>query len=145
MFCTNCGTSNKEDEKLCIQCGEPLTETEIKKKPFGERILKKAHFLQALFDFSFNQFFTLKLTNFLYALSILYAGLLSFLCIVLGFNVSKGFGIFILIIGAPLIFLLTVLYSRMLLEMSIVILRMSHHTAEIAKRADSKDDIQWNV
>ena len=46
MFCTNCGTSNKDDEKLCIQCGEPLIETEIKKKPFGKRILKKADFLQ---------------------------------------------------------------------------------------------------
>ncbi len=145
MFCTNCGTSNKDDEKFCIHCGEPLTETEVKKNPFGERMLKKANFLQALFDFSFNQLVTSKITKFLYTLSILYAGLLSFLCIVVGFNVSKGLGIFILIIGAPLIFLLTVLYSRMLLEMFIVILRMAQHTAEITKRAGSKDGIQWNI
>ena len=145
MFCTNCGTSNKDDEKLCIHCGEPLTETEIKKKPFSERILKKPNFFQAFFDFSFNKVVTSKMTKFLYTLSMLYAGLLSFLCIVVGFNVSKGLGFFILIIGAPLIFLLTVLYSRMLLEMFIVILRMAHRTAELAKRADSKEGIQWNI
>ncbi len=145
MFCTNCGTLNNDDEKICIQCGEPLIETEIKKKPLGKRILKKATFLRVLFDFSFNQLFTLRLTKFLYALSILYATLLSFLCIVLGFNVSTGFGILVLIIGAPLIFLLTVLYSRMLLEMLMVMFRMAHRMGELAKRADSKEDIQWNI
>ena len=145
MFCTNCGTSNKGDEKFCNRCGEPLTETEIKKKPFSQRILRKPIFFQALFDFSFNKFVISKITKFLYTLSMLYAGLLSFLCIVVGFNVSKGLGIFILIIGAPLIFLLTVLYSRMLLEMFIVILRIAHQTAGMAKRAESKDGIQWNL
>lgn len=145
MYCTNCGTSNREGEKLCAHCGEPLSEPEIRKKPFGERILKRTNLLQALFDFSFNKVLTSKITKFLYTLSMLYAGLLSLLCIVAGFNVSKGLGIFILIIGAPLIFLLTVLYSRMLLEMFMVVLRMAHHTAEIGKRADSKDGIQWNI
>ena len=145
MFCTNCGTSNKDDEKFCTRCCEPLSELEIKKKPVGERILKKANFLQALFDFSFNKVVTSKITKFLYTLSMLYAGLLSFLCIVVGFNISKGLGILVLIIGAPLIFLLTVLYSRMLLELFMVILRVAHHTAEIAKRAESKDGIQWNI
>jgi len=33
----------------------------------------------------------------------------------------------------------------MLLEMFIVILRMAHRTAELAKRADSKEGIQWNI
>ena len=145
MFCTNCGISNKEDAKFCIHCGESLAETEIKKKPFSKRMLKKAGFLQVLFDFSFNEFVTSKITKFLYVLSILYAGLLSFLCIIVGFNVSKGFGIFVLIIGAPLIFLLTVIYSRVLLEMFIVILRIAHHTVEITKKAESKDGIHWNV
>ncbi len=141
MFCTNCGTSNKDDDKFCIHCGEPLEETET----FAERMLKKANFLRALFDFSFKKVITLKMTKFLYTLSILYAGLLSFLCIVVGFNVSKGLGIFFLIIGAPLIFLLTVLYSRMSLEMFIAILRIVQHTAEITKKAELKDGIQWNV
>ena len=145
MFCTNCGTSNKDDERLCIHCGESLAETEIRKKPFNEGMLKKAFFLKALFDFSFNKFFTLKAIKFLYALSIFYAGLLAVLCIVVGFSISKVFGIFMIVIGAPLIFLLTLAYSRVLLEMFVVISRIASHMAEISKRADSKDGIQWNI
>lgn len=26
MFCANCGTSNKEGDKFCLQCGSPLAE-----------------------------------------------------------------------------------------------------------------------
>ncbi len=145
MFCTNCGTSNQEDAKLCIQCGESLAGPEIKTKPFHKRILKKMGVLKHLFDFSFNEYVTSKITKFLYALSILYAGLLAVLCIVVGLSVSKVFGIFMLVIGAPLIFLLTLVYSRILLETAIVVSRIASHTAEIVKRADSKDGIQWNI
>ncbi len=101
--------------------------------------------LKHLFDFSFNEYVTSKITKFLYALSILYAGLLAVLCIVVGFSVSKVFGICMLVIGAPLIFLLTLVYSRILLETAIVVSRIANHTAEIVKRADSKDGIQWNI
>jgi hypothetical protein len=145
MFCTNCGTSNKDDERLCINCGEPLAETEIKKRPFNERMLEKAHFLQVLFDFSFNQFVTLKITKSLYVLSILYAGLLAVLCLVIGLSISRVLGIFMLLIGSPLVFLLTLVYSRILLETAIVVSRIAKYVAEIAKKADSKDGIQWNI
>ena len=145
MFCTNCGTSNKDDERLCIHCGESLAETEIKKKPLNERMLKKAYFLQVLFDFSFNKSVTLKITKSLYVLSIFYAGLLAVLCMVVGLSISKVFGIFMLVIGSPLIFLFTLVYSRILLETAIVVSRIANYTAEIAKKADSKDGIQWNI
>ena len=145
MFCTNCGTSNKDDEKICIHCGESLAETEIKKKPLNERMLKKAYFLQILFDFSFNHFVTMKMTQSVYVLSVFYAGLLAVLCIVVGFSISKVFGIFMLVIGSPIVFLLTLVYSRILLETAIVVSRMAAYTAEIAKKADSKDGIQWNI
>jgi len=145
MFCTNCGTSNQEDAKLCIQCGELLAEPEIKTKPFNERMLKKANFLQAIFDFSFNKFVTSKITKFLYALSILGAALLAFLCIAVGFSVSKVLGIFMLVIGTPLIFLLTAIYSRVLLQMFVLVSRIASDMAKIVKRPDSKDGIQWNI
>ena len=74
MFCTNCGTANKDDAKFCIHCGDSLTETVIKKKPLRERLFKKAGFFQALLDFSFNQFVIPKVIKFLYGLSFLYAG-----------------------------------------------------------------------
>jgi uncharacterized membrane protein YvbJ len=145
MFCTNCGTSNKEDEKFCIQCGELLAEPEIKKSPSSERMLKKAGLLRALFDFSFDELVTPKITKFLYILSILYAVLLASLCIIVGLNISTGFGILIFIIGALLIFVLTIIYSRVLIEMVIVTLRMAHHMAEILKKTGSKDGIHWHI
>jgi hypothetical protein len=68
----------------------------------------------------------------------------------MGFNVSMGFGIFSLFIGAPLIFLLTVIYSRVLLEMILVIFRMADHMNEIGmvnmeEKSESRDSIQWNI
>jgi hypothetical protein len=145
MFCTNCGTANKDDAKFCIHCGDSLTETVIKKKPLRERLFKKAGFFQALLDFSFNQFVISKVIKFLYGLSILYAGLIAFIFVILGLNVLKGLGIFVIIIGAPLIFLLTVIYSRMLLETIIVISRIADYLAEIVRKSESKDSIHWNI
>ena len=120
MFCTNCGASNKEDAKLCVNCGESLSEVQGKEKVSPARVLKdmfllkKISFLQTLFDFSFNEFATAKLIKLLYGVSILSAGLIALLFIILGFNASLGFGILALLIGAPLIFLLAVISSRAL-------------------------------
>ncbi len=108
-------------------------------------MFKKAGFFQALLDFSFNQFVIPKVIKFLYGLSILYAGLIAFIFVILGLNVLKGLGIFVIIIGAPLIFLLTVIYSRMLLETIIVISRIADYMAEIVRKSESKDSIHWNI
>jgi hypothetical protein len=67
---------------------------------------------------------------------------------------SRWFGIFALFLGAPLIFLLTVIYSRVFLEMILVIFRMGDHMAEhptdiglanTEEIQESKDSIQWNI
>jgi hypothetical protein len=93
--------------------------------------------------------------KFLYGLSILSAGLIALLFVIVGFNVSRWFGIFALLIGAPLIFLLTVIYSRVLLEMILVIFRIADHMANIGltnigvpnteEKSESRDSIQWNI
>jgi hypothetical protein len=156
MFCTNCGASNKDDAKSCIHCAESLSEVQIGESLSRARgfrdvsILKKVDLLRALFNFSFNQWVSPKIMKFLYGLSILSAGLIALFFIIMGFNVSMGFGIFSLFIGAPLIFLLTVIYSRVLLEMILVIFRMADHMTEIGmsnmeEKSDSRDSIQWNI
>jgi hypothetical protein len=156
MFCTNCGASNKDDAKSCIHCAESLSEVQIGESLSRARgfrdvsILKKVDLLRALFNFSFNQWVSPKIMKFLYGLSILSAGLIALFFIIMGFNVSMGFGIFSLFIGAPLIFLLTVIYSRVLLEMILVIFRMADHMAEIGvsnmeEKSESRDSIQWNI
>jgi hypothetical protein len=108
-------------------------------------LLKEGGFLQALFDFSFNHFFTPEIIKPLYGLSIFFAGLIAILFIIFGFSASTGFGIFTLLVGAPLIFLLAVIYSRICLELMIVIFRMADHLASRGEKSELKDGIQWNV
>jgi hypothetical protein len=162
MFCTNCGASNKDDAKFCINCGESLSEIHIEEKRFRSRgflkkevtILKNVDYLQGLFRLSFNQFVSPRIMKFLYGLSILWAGLIALFFVIAGFHMSRWFGIFVLFLGAPLIFLLMVIYSRVFLEMILSIFRMADHLAEhptdiglanIEDPQESKDSIQWNI
>ena len=88
--------------------------------------------------------------KFLYGLSLLFAVLLALSLIVAGFNASTLLGILALLIVAPLTFLLTVMSSRVLLEVVLVIFRMADRVENIRlinieENPESRDDIQWNV
>jgi len=156
MFCTNCGASNKDNARFCVNCAESLGEIQIETK-FSQLILqkdmsylKKFVLLRGLFDFSFNQFVSPKIFKFLYGLSMLCAALIALLFAMAGFKNSMGLGFLALFIGTPLIFLLTVIYSRVLLEMVLVIFRISDHLAEIdtasaEEKSESREGIQWNI
>ena len=156
MFCTNCGTPNKEDARFCVNCAESLGEIQIEAnlpQPTLQKnavYLKKVVLLRTLFDFSFNQFVSPKILKFLYGLTMFSGILIALFFTIAGFNTSIGFGILALFIGAPLIFLLTVIYSRVLLEMAFVIFRISDQLAEIdtasaEEKPESRESIQWNI
>ena len=151
MFCACCGASNLDDAEFCVNCGESMSEDQGKEKsshPKGLKdvsLLKKGGFLQPLFDFSFNHFFTPKIIKLLYGLSIFSAGLIAVLFIIFGFSASPGFGIFALLIGAPLIFLLAVICSRIYLELMVAIFRIADTLANRGEKPEPKDGIQWNV
>ena|SRR4030043_2231177 len=151
MFCNYCGASNENDAEFCINCGESLSKFRRVKKFLHKRLLNarfplnKAYLLKALFDVSFEQFVSFKIIKFIYGLSILSAGLIALLFVIAGFRVSLLFGIFVLLIGAPLIFLLIILYSRILLEMILVNSRMVDHKAKTERQPESMDNIEWNV
>ena len=83
--------------------------------------------------------------TFLYGLSILSAGLLAFLLVIVGFNASMLIGVFALLIGAPLLFLLSVIYSRVLLEIILVVFRIADPTAHTGETSELRDDIQWKI
>jgi hypothetical protein len=156
MYCTNCGASNKKDSKFCVNCAESLGEVQTAERLPRGRVLKKASyfkkvdFLRTFFDLSFSQFVGPKIVKFLYGLSILVAVLLALSFIVAGFNASTLLGILALLIVAPLTFLLTVMSSRVLLEMVLVIFRMADRVENIRlinieENPESRDDIQWKV
>jgi hypothetical protein len=156
MFCTNCGASNKNGANLCINCGESLRTNQIEDRLSRLRGLddvpssNKFGFLHPLIDFSFHRSITVKMMKFLYILSILGAGLMAFFLILLGFETSLGFGLFALLMGAPVVFLLTVIFSRVFLEMILVVFRIADRKADrgvanVKEKAEPREGIQWNV
>ncbi len=156
MFCTNCGAFNKNGVNLCFNCGESLRSDQIEERLSRLRALndapssKKSDFFHPLFDFSFHRSVTVRMIKFLYILSILFAGLMALFSILVGFETSIWFGIFALVIAAPLVFLLTVIFSRVLLEMILVVSRTADHTADrgmanVREKAELKEGIHWNV
>ncbi|MBM4349037.1 MAG: DUF4282 domain-containing protein [Deltaproteobacteria bacterium] len=151
MFCNYCGASNDNDAEFCINCGGSLSKLRRVKMLFHKRLfntvfsLHKDPFLQALIDTSFNQLVSLKIIKRIYGLSILFAGLVAVLFIIAGFRTSPWFGIFVLLIGAPLIFLLIVLYSRIFLEMILVNFRRADHKIKKEEQPESVDSIEWNI
>ena len=156
MFCTSCGASNKDDARFCVNCAESLSEG-----PIGEKLLrpgmfkdvsalKRVDLLRALFDFSFSEFVSPKIIRLLFGLSILFAALLAIFFVMVGFKASIWFGVFALLIGAPLTFLLTVSYSRVALDVGLAIFRVVDHVDNIGparteEKLESRDNIQWNV
>jgi hypothetical protein len=156
MFCTNCGASNKNGANLCINCGESLRTNQIEDRLSRLRGLddvpssNKFGFLHPLIDFSFHRSITVKMMKFLYILSILGSGLMAFFLILLGFETSLGFGLFALLMGAPVVFLLTVIFSRVFLEMILVVFRIADRKADrgvanVKEKAEPREGIQWNV
>jgi len=140
MFCTNCGTANKDEAKFCVKCGETLGDVQGGGKPSNARVLKDdfskkgAGFFKALFDFSFTDFITSKIIKLLYGLTIFFAGIVALIIVIGGFSTHPGAGIIALLIVAPIIFLVSVIYGRVLLEIIIVIFRIAEHLAEMAKQ-----------
>jgi hypothetical protein len=89
-------------------------------------------FFASLFDFSFTTLITSKVIKFLYGLSMVGAGLGALGFIIGGFSHSVALGVVMLIIGAPLYFLLVVIYARVFLEIMMAVFQMADHVAEIA-------------
>jgi hypothetical protein len=169
MFCINCGTSIREDTKFCVHCHESLFEIQSEEsispaKPLNHRpFFKKFDFVQGLFDLSFTQWISPKIIKYLYVLSILSAGLMALFFAIIGFKTSMLFGTFALLIGSPLLFLLTVGYSRVLLETVLIFFRIADsmtnfgmskkeedsitHISMLKKeeKSESRDSIQWNI
>lgn len=77
---------------------------------------------------------TPKIIKFLFILVLVGIGLMVLGMIIAGFSNGFGTGLFVLIIGGPLVALLAVLYARALLEIIIVLFRMEEHLAELAKK-----------
>ena len=93
--------------------------------------------LGSLFDFSFTSFLTTKIIKFLYGIGIAVSGLVALSVVAAGLRQGIVGGVGGLILGT-LLFFLSVMYARVVLEVLIVIFRIADHTAEIARRGQGQ-------
>ncbi len=92
-------------------------------------------FFSSLFDFSFQSFITSRIIRLLYVLSMVGAGLMYLMMIVLGFQISAGVGVLNLLIVGPIAFLLTIIYVRVILELIMVVFSIAENVRGLARRA----------
>jgi hypothetical protein len=92
-------------------------------------------FFGALFDYSFSSFITSRIIKVLYVLTTIVVGLWTLVIILVAFKASSAFGIFALLIGGPILFVIMMIYARVTLELLIVIFRIHENVHEINQRA----------
>jgi hypothetical protein len=88
-------------------------------------------FFGSLFDISFSSLVTTKVIKVLYVLSMIVIGLIALAFIASAFAQSAAFGVFMLVIGAPLAALLYLIYTRVILEVIICLFRIMETNAEL--------------
>jgi len=151
MVCNECGASNENDAAFCIHCGESFSKLRKIKNLLHEHLshttlsFRSPHLFKALFDISFKQFVSIKIIKVVYALSIFSAALAALVCIIAGFYGPRFLGIFMLLIGAPLIFLLIVLYSRVIMELVLFNFGTGEPKVKQEEPPEPVDSIEWNV
>ncbi|MCI0433601.1 MAG: DUF4282 domain-containing protein [Gemmatimonadetes bacterium] len=90
-------------------------------------------FLGSLFDFSFSNFITARLIKVLYALGLVVAGLCVMVMLTTAFGYGFMFGLLALLV-APILFLFIAMYMRVIMEVLIVVFRISENVARIADK-----------
>lgn len=88
-------------------------------------------FLASLFDMSFSSLVTTRVIKVLYVLSMVVIGLTALFFVAAAFTNSVAAGLLVLVIVAPLMSLLYLVYVRVLLEIVIAIFRIMETNVEL--------------
>jgi hypothetical protein len=94
--------------------------------------------LKSLFDFQFNDFVTVRVIRILYVISVALCALLALYVLIYGLLSGVASALLALIL-APVLFIFYVLAARVILELVLVLFRIS---SDVRKIAESKDDIR---
>lgn len=97
-------------------------------------------FIGCLFDFSFTNFVTEKIIKILYVLAIVFSVLSGLAMLASGFNAMKysaAAGMFQIIL-APVVTFLAIVWSRIMLELVIVIFKIADNTTKMVKIKESE-------
>jgi hypothetical protein len=93
--------------------------------------MQEKSFFASLFDIDFESFITTRLVKVLYVLTMIVFGIVALGYIVFAFTVSAAFGLLMLVIIAPLTFLLYLIYTRVVLEVFVAIFRIMETNFEL--------------
>lgn len=88
-------------------------------------------FFGSLFDLSFSSLVTTKVIKFIYIVSLIVIAVVALLFVVAAFAQSAAFGVLTLVVLAPLIALLYVIYTRVILEVIIAVFRLVEYNGEL--------------
>jgi len=94
-------------------------------------------FFGSLFDLSFTSLVTTRIIKVLYVLAIVLIGIYALVFIAGGFSNSTSAGIVVLLIIAPIFTLVSLIYTRVLLEVIIALFRIMENTSELVARANT--------
>jgi uncharacterized membrane protein len=100
-------------------------------------VQNKSGFFGSLFDLSFTSLVTTRIIKVLYVLAIVVIGLYSLVFILAGFHHSSTDGILVLVIVAPIFALISLIYTRVLLEVFIALFRIMENTGELVARTSA--------
>jgi hypothetical protein len=96
-------------------------------------------FFGSLFDLSFRSLITTRIVKLLYVISIIVIGLGALAIIAIAFNASTAAGVVTLIIVAPLYALVYLIWTRVVLELVIVLFRIMENTQELVEQGRRPD------
>jgi Domain of unknown function (DUF4282) len=97
----------------------------------------RSGFFGSLFDLSFTSLIATKIIKVLYVLAIIVIGLYALFFIGAAFHDSTAAGLVVLLIGAPVFGLASLIYTRVLLEVFIALFRIMENTSELVARASA--------
>jgi hypothetical protein len=91
-------------------------------------------FFGSLFDLSFTSLILTRIIKVLYVLAIIVIGFYALVFILAGFHNSAAAGVLVLLVIAPIFSLAGLIYTRVLLEVFIVLFRIMENTGELVAR-----------
>ena len=90
-------------------------------------------FFGSLFDLSFSELVTTKIVKMLYIITMGLSGLTALGMVIGGFSDSAGTGFGMLIL-APIVFLLQILFARIWLELVIIVFKIAENTSYLVRK-----------
>jgi len=162
--CTSCGMPKDPSAAFCVHCGAPAaasasgapapqpppppepptpppppppTASSAAASSAAQNTvsLTQRGFFASLFDVSFTSLVMTKIIRVLYILSMIWIGFYALVFIIAAFHTGETAGLVVLFIIAPAISLLFLIYTRLVLEISIAIFRIMENTSELVAQS----------